>query len=241
MRTLHHYDEIGLLEPAFSGENGYRYYEEEELLRLQQILIFRELDIPLAEIAALLDAPDFNRLEVLHVQRSRLKKQARHYVRLVRTIDRTIARLKGTYSMPNADLYSGVVSPEKQAEYEAWLIQRFGDSVASEIGDGHVIVAAPGTEPMQRRMAELEVIELGLAEGLRLGIPPQAASLAPLLERHCLWVETAWARKPTPEEYAGLAETYRAHPDFIKRYEGIAPGFTAYLATAMQNWAQRQA
>ena len=57
VRTLHHYDDIGLLKPAFTGDNRYRYYGEEELLRLQQILIHRELDIPLADIAAMLDAP----------------------------------------------------------------------------------------------------------------------------------------------------------------------------------------
>ena len=57
VRMLHYYDEIGLLKPAFTGENRYRYYGKEELLRLQQILIHRELDIPLAEIAAILDAP----------------------------------------------------------------------------------------------------------------------------------------------------------------------------------------
>ena len=55
VRTLHHYDEIGLLKPAFTGQNRYRYYGRDELLRLQQILVYRELDIPLGDIAALLD------------------------------------------------------------------------------------------------------------------------------------------------------------------------------------------
>ena len=72
VRALHHYDEIGLLKPAHIGTNRYRYYGEEELLRLQQILIHRELDIPLAEIAEVLDAPDFDRLATLRVQREKL-------------------------------------------------------------------------------------------------------------------------------------------------------------------------
>ncbi len=73
---MHHYDEIGLLKPVFTGENRYRYYCEEELLRLQQILIHRELDIPLSEIRAILDARDFDRLATLQRQRERLEKQA---------------------------------------------------------------------------------------------------------------------------------------------------------------------
>src|SRR5690606_19632214 len=84
VRTLHHYDEIGRLRPAFTGENRYRYYGEDELLRLQQILIHRELDIPLAEIGAILDAPDFDRLDTLQKQRERLEEQARRYAGMVR-------------------------------------------------------------------------------------------------------------------------------------------------------------
>ena len=74
VRALHHYDEIGLLKPAFTGDNRYRYYGEEELLRLQQILIHRELDIPLAEIGAILDAPGFDKLATLQQQRERLEE-----------------------------------------------------------------------------------------------------------------------------------------------------------------------
>lgn len=62
VRTLHHYDEIGLLKPESVGANGYRYYGQDELLRLQQILFHRELGFPLAEIARVLDAPDFDRV-----------------------------------------------------------------------------------------------------------------------------------------------------------------------------------
>ncbi|MFS8606999.1 MAG: MerR family transcriptional regulator, partial [Gammaproteobacteria bacterium] len=96
IRTLHYYDEIGLLRPAYVGENGYRYYTEDELLRLQQILLHRELGFALKEIAALLDARDFDRLSALKAQRSRLEAEAKRYRRLVATIDRTITRLEAT-------------------------------------------------------------------------------------------------------------------------------------------------
>ena len=65
VRTLHYYDEIGLLEPSYVGENGYRYYEDAELFRLQQILLYRELDLSLAEIREILDAPDFDLVSAL--------------------------------------------------------------------------------------------------------------------------------------------------------------------------------
>src|SRR6185295_6874936 len=93
VRALHHYDEIGLFKPALIGANRYRYYGRDELLRLQQILIHRELDIPLTEIAAILDDPKFDQVKALKDQRRKLQVEAERYAELVRTIDRTIASL----------------------------------------------------------------------------------------------------------------------------------------------------
>lgn len=239
VRALHHYDELGLLKPAFTGDNRYRYYGEEELLRLQQILIHRELDIPLAEIGAILDAPGFDRVETLRKQRERLKSQAERYARMVKTIDRTIAKLKGDRAMKDADLYSGVVSPEKQAEYEAWLVERYGTEMETQIERSRKAMSAMSKDEMAAVMRELEAVEQGFAEGMRRGIPPQATSLDPLIERHRAWVARSWGRDCGPEAYAGLADIYE-HPDFRARYEAVEPGFAEYLTTAMRSWAKRQ-
>ena len=75
VRTLHHYDGIGLLKPGTVGANGYRYYGRDELLRLQQILFHRELGFPLAEIARVLDAPDLDRAAALRRHRERLESE----------------------------------------------------------------------------------------------------------------------------------------------------------------------
>lgn len=239
VRALHHYDEIGLLKPAYTGDNRYRYYSDEELLRLQQILIHRELDIPLAEIGAILDAPGFDRLETLQKQRERLEEQAKRYARMVKTIDRTIARLKGDRGMKDADLYSGVVSPEKQAEYEQWLLDRYGTDMGVQIERSHKVMSKMSRDEVAAQMQELEAVEQGLAEGLRRGIPPHPASLDPMIERHRAWVGRSWGGECAPEAYAGLAEIYE-HPDFRARYEAIETGFADYLTTAMRSWAKRQ-
>ena len=240
VRALHHYDEIGLLRPAFTGENRYRYYGEEELLRLQQILIHRELDIPLAEIGAILDAPGFDRVDALHRQRERLEERAKRYASMVKTIDRTIARLKGERAMKDADLYSGVVSPEKQAEYEAWLVDRYGSAMEADIERSRKAMAEMSDTERSEMMASLKSIEDGLAEAMRRGLPPQATALDPMIERHRGWVAAAWGRDCGPQAYAGLADVYE-HPDFQQRYEAIGTGFAHYLVTAMRAWAKRQA
>src|SRR6478752_8804530 len=95
VRTLHHYDEIGLLRPAFVGENRYRYYGRDELLRLQDILFHRELGVPLQDIALLLDGTGRDRLTILREHRARLAERTERSRQLVCTIDRTIADLTG--------------------------------------------------------------------------------------------------------------------------------------------------
>lgn len=239
VRTLHHYDEIGLLKPAFIGDNRYRHYGEEELLRLQQILIHRAMGIPLAEIGGLLDAPGFDRLATLRQQRERLKEEARRFAEMVRTIDRTIARLTGELTMQHDDLYSGLVAPEKQTEYEAWLIARFGEGIRPELEQGAKSMGELSEAELASMMDALRQIEEALAEGLRRGVPPQARELDPAIEAHRDWVARSWGRECTPEAYAGLADVYQ-HPDFRKRYETIAPGFADYLMAAMRAWARRQ-
>ena len=114
VRTLHHYDDIGLLRPACVGANGYRYYGRGELLRLQQILFHRELGVPLSAIAELLDLQGGDQIGVLRQHREKLEAERERYRVLIETIDRTIADLNKEKTMANADLYKGF-SPEKQA------------------------------------------------------------------------------------------------------------------------------
>jgi DNA-binding transcriptional MerR regulator len=239
VRALHHYDEIGLLKPAFTGANGYRYYGEDELLRLQQILIHRELDIPLAEIGTLLDRPSGDRLRVLIEQRQRLEGRARHYAGLVATIDRTIARLKGEASMDDAELYKGVVSPEKQVEYEQWLEERYGPAVRERIEHGRAVREKLSPMETEAMMTELRAVEAGLVDAMQRGIAVDSTELAPLMERHRRWVGRSWDGPVTGKAYAGLADLYLAHPDFVARYESLAPGFARYLSDVMHAEAAR--
>lgn len=140
VRMLHHYDEIGLLKPAHVGANGYRYYGRAEMLCLQRILFHRELGVPLADIAGLLELEGADQIGVLLRHREKLAAERERFRILIETIDRTVADIKGETPMPNADLYRGF-SAEKQAEYEAWLIEHYGDPMKEDIarskkGDG---------------------------------------------------------------------------------------------------------
>lgn len=238
VRTLHHYDEIGLLKPANVGENRYRYYGEAELLRLQQILFYREFGMQLGAIAALLDRPGFDHVRALSEHRAKLAAKAERYRQLIRTIDRTIDRLNGEQLMNANDLYKGFPL-ERQVDYEKWLVERHGDAMKDHIADSKRALASLSGDRQQQLMTELADIECALAEKLRERVSAEAGELAPFLERHRAWVGEMWGRPCSLQAYAGLADLYLSHPDFRARYERLEPGLTGYLTSAMKAYAAR--
>ncbi len=238
VRTLHHYDEIGLLKPASVGSNGYRYYGRRELLRLQRILFHRELGVPLCSIAELLELEAEDQIGVLIQHREKLQAERERYRLLIETIDRTITHLKGEATMENADLYKGF-SAEQQAGYEAWLVERYGEPMRAGIEHSRKSYAQLSPADKDALGKELYFVEQALADGLRSGVDPASDAIDQLITRHRAWVSRMWGRPCSPERYSGLADLYLAHPDFVARYEQIAQGFCEYLTRAMKVHAER--
>ncbi|ANH81576.1 hypothetical protein A8C56_11855 [Niabella ginsenosidivorans] len=113
VRTLHVYDKTGLLKPAIRTDKKYRYYGQAELLRLQQILFYKELGLTLAEISSLLDTPDFDVIKALTGHKKALRKKQARIAKMIATIDKTILNLKGKIKMTHKELYNGL--PKEQA------------------------------------------------------------------------------------------------------------------------------
>jgi DNA-binding transcriptional MerR regulator len=239
VRALHHYDEIGLLRPAFTGENRYRYYGREELLRLQDILFHRELGVPLADIARLLAAEDGDRIAMLARHRERLADRVKRSRQLLRTIDRTIAELKGEGTMDDKDLYQGF-APEKQAEYEDWLVSRYGDAMRQRIDESKAALVSLGKDGMAARLAEGEAAGKALAGAFQNGDAPDAPANYPLFARHHAWVAAMWDKACPPAAYSGMADLYLEHPDFRTKFDGDGgEGFTDWLTAGMKAYAGR--
>jgi DNA-binding transcriptional MerR regulator len=238
VRALHHYDEIGLLKPASIGRNGYRYYGRDELLRLQQILLHRELDIPLGEIRAILDDPKFDQLEALQTQREKLAAEAKRYAQLVRTIDRTIADLNGDNAMRNAELYKGI-SAEKQAEYEAWLVGKYGGDMPERIELSQKKYDSLTEAEKKQLQDNLQEIDTAWVDAMKNGVPADSMALEPLMERYRDWVSYMWNKPCPPEAFTGLADLHLGHPDFVARYEALGEGFSDYHGVTMKAHARR--
>lgn len=238
VRTLHHYDDVGLLKPACVGANGYRYYGREELLRLQQVLFHRELGLSLDEIARVLDAPDFDRAQALREHRARLQADVRRRRELIRTIDETLAALEGDATMNEQAMYRGF-DPETQAKYEAWVVERYGAAAQTGIDAVKDMQKDWKQSDFDAAQAEVAEIEAAFAQSLAAGLPADVEAVQALARRHCAWLARQWPHPVSRAAYEGLAHLYGEHPDFRARYEAQAAGLTEYLQAAMWAYAAR--
>jgi DNA-binding transcriptional MerR regulator len=107
VRALHFYDEIGLLKPAYQAPNGYRFYQEPQLLTLQQIMFYRELGFELKQIMDILGRPDFEKVKALMAHREVLQETLARTRTLLQTIDRTAEHLKGGKEMSGEEMFVG--------------------------------------------------------------------------------------------------------------------------------------
>ena len=238
VRTLHHYDEVGLLKPASVGENGYRYYGREELLRLQQILFHRELGFSLEEIGRTLDAKGFDKVTALKAHRVKLEAQTRRYRRLMRTIDETLAALEGDAKMAENAMYRGF-DPEKQAGYEKELVEKHGPGMQGHIDHAKAGMAGWKQADYDAMQAESEAIEAGMAKALVDGLPADSAAVTALMRRQHAWISKGWNREAPAAALAGLGQMYVDDPRFRERYDGRQAGLAEYMAAAMKAFAER--
>jgi len=131
VRTLHYYDQIGLLTPQRNHENNYRFYTRESLLQLQQILFYRELEFSLEQIRGILNRPDFDLLAALEAHRKALQAKAARLDTLLETVENTIRNLKGQNDMTQTQYFKGF-SEEQQAEYEKEAAERWDPDLVHE-------------------------------------------------------------------------------------------------------------
>ncbi len=236
VRTLHHYDAIGLLKPAGKGANGYRYYGRAELLRLQQILFYRELGFALADIAAVLDDPAFDAIAALRGHRSALDRRIVRCRDLVRTIDRTIASLEKDQPMNDEDLYAGI-APETRERWQREARAYWGDAAVDAAETRARAMGADEIAAMRREMEDNRRAFVALA---RDGADPASAAALAVTRRHYRWVCRSWT--PDAAQFAGLGRLMVEHSEFARTYDGPdgAPGTAAFVAAAMAAFADTE-
>jgi DNA-binding transcriptional MerR regulator len=235
-RTLRHYDAIGLVPPAYVGSNGYRYYEREQLHRLQEVLVLRELGLPLDAVARVLDGTR-DRAAVLREHRVALVAERDRIARLADTVGRTIAEIEGDDTMTPLtpeELFDGF-DAEKQREYEAELVERYGPQVQAKIDESWKRVGAMSKADANRIQVELAQRDGEYAALLDDGVDPADPRAQAVTASHYRWVCEFWT--PDAEAFAGLGDLYVDSPDFKARYDAVRPGLAEYVRDAMAVYA----
>lgn len=235
IRTLHFYDEIGLLKPSYYGENNYRYYEEAELLMLQQILFFRELGFQLNDIQEIISSPDFNKIATLESHRKILEKNLEQTKHLLETVDKTIAHLKGKNTMKLEEIFDGF-SEEKQKHYEDYLVNHgVSQSVISESKNR---IKNWKKEDWLKVKADSDKLHKDLVAAINQGLAPTSAPVQALVKKHYLQTKLFWT--PNRESYIGLSQLYCSHPDFEKFYNDQDPRLLTFLIEGMKFFANHE-
>jgi len=235
VRTLHFYDEIGLLKPAYYGENNYRYYEEAQLLMLQQILFFRELGFQLNDIQRIISSPDFDKITVLESHRKNLEKNLDQTKTLIETVDKTIAHLRGKEMMKLEDIFHGF-NAEKQQMYEDFLVDSGVDS--DLIDKSKMKVKSWTKEQWIEHKRKADLIHDELAAAIKNHLSPDDSKVQEIIKRHYQLTTVFWT--PTKESYIGLSQLYCSHPDFVKFYNDIHPQLLNFMMAAMKIFAENE-
>ena len=233
-RSLRHYDEIGLLSPPRAAGNGYRVYGEAELDRLQQILFFRALGVPLAEIGRTLDTGAFDRLATLEAHLAALTARRAQLARLIKTVKNTIAAAKGEITMQDEEKFEGLKETlvrENEARYGAEVRARYGGEAVDASKEKFMHQTAAQFEAAAAQEAEIKRL---LAAAVQTGDPKGARSRE-VCALHKAWLCHHWPSY-SPEAHRGLAETYVADERFRAYYDEAAPGGAEFLRDALHHF-----
>jgi MerR family transcriptional regulator, thiopeptide resistance regulator len=231
-RTLHHYDQIGLLKPSRMGENGYRYYGEESLLKLQQILFYRELGMPLDEIKKILGHRDFEILSALETHKLELGKRITRLERLIETVDNTISHLKGKTEMSKNQIFAGFTE-EEQEKYAA---------EAEKLYDPEIVRASNkkwkgySAEKKQRILDEGRQVYVAMIAAMPKGVDSLEAQA--LVERWRVHMDYFWT--PNLEQLIGLAEGYSNDPRFKANFDKMDPKLAEFVRKAVKIYVDRK-
>lgn len=225
-RTLRHYDQIGLLVPRRDPDNDYRYYDEAELLRLQQILFYRQLGLELREIGALLDQPEFSLIQALQGHRQALQTRHQHLSQLIQTVDYTLKYLEGKQKMSDVKLFAGF-SEEQQEAYAKEAAERWDPELVKN------------SQAKWKRATEAE------KEALKAEGEDIYKSLAALMERPVNDPEVQaqvgrWHQhlrffyEPSYAMLRGLGGLYLEDERFKASFDKLDPGLAAYFQQAIE-------
>ncbi|WP_080875670.1 MerR family transcriptional regulator [Oceanobacillus timonensis] len=236
-RTLRYYDQIDLLKPASYSDAGYRLYGEEEINRLQQILLYRSMGMKLEQIQAVLDDPAFNTLAALEAHQRKLEAEKQKINQLLTTVEKTIQYTKGEITMTAEEKFEGLKKErleENEKLYGEEIREKYGKETVEQSNKKFMNLREEDVQEMQRIERALFTKLEQLAETKDLEAPEAKETY----ELHKKWLMYSWPNY-SAEAHKGLAQMYVADERFAKYYnEGAGKEAVQLLHDAIVKYAK---
>lgn len=230
VRTLHHYDAIGLLVPKRRSGAGYRLYDESDVLRLQQILIQRELGLPLERIKAVLDDPNFDRRAALEEQRRLLAERAEQTHTMLRAVEHALAVIDGKEKGTDMDLKT-LFDGFDPAKYEDEARQRWGHTEAYRVSQERARgYTAADWQRLKEEQAQIYRDAHALA---KQGVRPDSKEAQAVAERHRQSIDR-WFYPCSRQMHRNLADLYENDARFAENIDRYGEGLTKFLVAAIR-------
>jgi MerR family transcriptional regulator, thiopeptide resistance regulator len=225
VRTLHHYDEIGLLRPSRRSDAGYRLYDRADLQRLQQILLWRALGFGLADVERLLDEPGLDRPSALAAQRAALAERLEELTGLLEAVDDAIAEETGGRQVDEAEMFDAF-----EREHADEARERWGDTDAYRQSAARV--GALTAEDKRRLVQDGEAFVRRLAEAFTSGVPADSPAAMDLAEEARRSIDAQFY-DCSKEVHVSLGEMYVEDPRFTAYYDRHAEGLARWFRDAI--------
>ncbi|MBC2016766.1 MerR family transcriptional regulator [Listeria seeligeri] len=232
VRTLHHYDKIGLLTPQKDDENGYRHYSEQEVDKLQQILFFKELDFPLKKIKQILDDPSFDKSVALSLQYRLLTEKKKQIETMLKTLDQTIKNEKGEITMTNEEKFTGFDFSTNPYEEEAKKL--WGDK-AVEQANANINKMTNKEKLTIKESFDAEFRSLAAIKMLH----PASDEVQLRMDHFFHYLNDNHGNIYSLEAFRGLGEMYVADERFTKNIDQFGDGLALFLKEAMKVYAKK--
>ncbi|MFM1726487.1 TipAS antibiotic-recognition domain-containing protein [Rhodococcus sp. PAM 2766] len=229
-RTLRHYDSVGLLTPSRIGTGGDRHYDQAALVRLQRILLLRELGLGLTAIAEVL-AGDTDPESALATHLELLEEEQERLRRRIASVRTTLDKMRRGESLMAEEMFDGF----DHTRYEEEVVERWGRDAYDRSDSWWRSLSDADKAGFQQDQLDIAA-EFGRAHAAGLAADsPEAQDIA---RRHYDWVAAGWqGRRPTADAFAGLGEMYVSDPRFAKHYDRHGRGTAEFVRDAMLAFA----
>lgn len=238
-RTLRFYDELGLLKPAYVGDNQYRYYEEEQALLLQQILFYRELDFSLNDIQQVLSSDAFDKISSMQSQKVMLQEKLQRINNMLKTIDNTMLHLRGELTMQVEEFFDPIKlqNREIQKEYENYLVGQ-GVLTEEQMNVSWEKLKHWTQADWDNFKGNGDVFYRKMTEAIDLGCKPEDEAVQSLVHQHYLLIEPLWSFNQT--SYLKLAGAYREDENFKQFCELYHLKLHLFVVASMEVYAHQK-